>query len=82
MAHGRGLFLPQIAGVPTTQRMIADDRLAVALAESLVQLDIALLEDRKRAEHDPTSYVRITLERWINAHNGAAMEPAFNRRDG
>ena len=42
-----------------------------------MQLDISLLEDWKRAEHDPTSYVRITLERWINAHNGAAIRRRF-----
>ena len=77
MAPGGGFSLPQLAGVPTTQRMIADDRLAVTLAESLVKLDIALHDDWKKAERDPTSYIRITLERWIEAHGGAAIRRRF-----
>src|SRR2546422_5687796 len=77
MAPGGGFSLPQLAGVPTTQRMIADDRLAVTLAESLVKLDIALPDDWKKAERDPTSYIRITLERWIDAHSGAAIRRRF-----
>ena len=77
MALGEGFAPPRLTNVPTTQRMIADDRLAVALAESLVQLDIGLPEDWKKAERDPTSYIRITLERWIDAHGGAAVRRRF-----
>ena len=77
MAPRGGFSLPQLAGVPTTQRMIADDRLAVTLTESLVKLDIALPDDWKKAERDPTSYIRITLERWIDAHSGAAIRRRF-----
>jgi len=77
MTPGGGFSLPRLAGVPTTQRLIADDRLAVALAESLVKLEIALPDDWKKAERDPTSYIRITLERWIEAHGGAAIRRRF-----
>ena len=77
MAQGGGLSLPRLTNVPTTQRMIAGDQLAMALAESLVKLDIALPEDWNKAEHDPTSYIRITLERWIDAHGGAAIRRRF-----
>jgi hypothetical protein len=77
MAPGGGFSLPRLAGVPTTQRLIADDRLAVALAESLVKLDIAAPDDWKKAERDPTSYIKITLERWIDAHGGAAIRRRF-----
>jgi hypothetical protein len=77
MAPGGGFSLPRLAGVPTTQRLVADDRLAVTLAESLVKLDIASPDDWRKAEHDPASYIRITLERWIDAHGGAATRRRF-----
>ena len=73
MAPGTGLLLPRMAGVPLIHRVIADDRLAVALAKSLVELDIAAPGDWKRAESDPTSFTRLTLERWIKAHGGSAI---------
>jgi hypothetical protein len=57
--------------------MVADDRLAVALAKSLVELDIAVPGDWKRAECDPTSFIRLTLERWIKAHGGSAVRHRF-----
>jgi hypothetical protein len=58
-------------------RLVADDRLAVILAKALVELDIAVPGDWKRAEGDPTSFVRITLERWIKAHGGSAIRCRF-----
>jgi hypothetical protein len=47
------------------------------LAKSLVELDIAVPGDWKRAEHDPTSFIRITLERWIDTHGGSAIRHRF-----
>jgi hypothetical protein len=77
MAHGTGLLLPRLAGVPIIHRVVADDHLAVMLARSLVELDIALPGDWKRAERDPTSFTRLTLERWIKAHGGLAIRRRF-----
>ena len=77
MAQGTGLLLPRLAGVPPTHRMVADDRLAVMLAKSLVELDIAIPRDWTRAEGDPTSFTRLTLERWIKAHGGPAIRRRF-----
>jgi hypothetical protein len=57
--------------------VVADDRLAVMLAKSLVELDIAVRADWKRAESDPTSFARLTLERWIKAHGGPAIRRRF-----
>jgi hypothetical protein len=54
-------------------RLVADDRLAVMLAKALLELDIASPGDWKRAEHDPTSFIRLTLEQWIHAHGGSAI---------
>jgi hypothetical protein len=57
--------------------LVADDSLGVILAKSLVELDIAVPGDWKRAECDPTSFIRITLERWIKAHGGSAIRHRF-----
>jgi len=76
MAQGAGL-LPRLAGIPPIHRMVADDRLAVMLAKSLVELDIAVPGDWTRAENDPTSFTRLTLERWIKAHGGSAIRRRF-----
>jgi hypothetical protein len=77
MAQGAGLLLPRLAGIPPIHRVVADDRLAVILAKSLLELDIAVPGDWKRAECDPTSFVRVTLERWIKAHGGSAIRRRF-----
>jgi hypothetical protein len=58
-------------------RLVADDRLAVVLAKALVETGIALPGDWKRAEHDPTSFIRLTLERWVRAHGAPAIRRRF-----
>jgi len=77
MAKGGSLLLPRLTAVPLIHRMVADDRLAVMLAKSLVELDIAVPGDWKRAERDPTSFIRLTLERWIHTHGGSAIRHRF-----
>ena len=77
MAQGSGLVLPRFGTVPVVHRLVADDRLAVLLAKALLELDIAVPRDWKRAEHDPTSFIRITLERWIHTHGGTAIRHRF-----
>jgi hypothetical protein len=47
------------------------------LAKALLALDIAVPGDWERAERDPTSFIRITLERWIHAHGGPAIRRRF-----
>jgi hypothetical protein len=77
MEKGAGLLLPRLTGVPLIHRVVADDRLSVMMAESLVELDIAVPGDWKRAQGDPTSFTRLTLERWIKAHGGSAIHRRF-----
>jgi hypothetical protein len=76
MAQGPGL-LPRLAGITPIHRMVGDDRLAIMLAKSLVELDIAAPGDWTRAEGDPTSFTRLTLERWIKAHGGPSIRRRF-----
>ena len=77
MAQGRGLLLPRLGSVPLVRRLVADDRLAVMLAKSLIELDIALPGDWHKAECDPTSFLRLTLERRIRTHGGPAIRRRF-----
>ena len=77
MAQGSGLLIPRLDAVPMAHRLVADDRLAVMLAKSLLELDIAVPGDWKKAERDPTSFIRVTLERWIHAHDGPAIRHRF-----
>ena len=77
MAKGAGLLLPRLTGVPLVHRVVADDRLAVMLAKALAELDIAVPVDWKKAECDPTSFTRFTLERWIRAHGGSTIRRRF-----
>jgi hypothetical protein len=58
-------------------RLVADDRLAVMLAKALLELDIASPGDWKRAERDPTSFIRLTLDRWTHTHGGFAIRHRF-----
>jgi len=77
MGQGSGLLIPRLNAVPLIHRLVADDRLAVILAKSLVELDIAVPRDWKSAERDPTSFIRITLERLIKVHGGSAIRHRF-----
>jgi hypothetical protein len=77
MAQGSGLLIPRLDAIPMVHRLVADDRLAVMLAKALLELDIAVPGDWKKAERDPTSFIRVTLERWIHAHDGPAIRHRF-----
>jgi hypothetical protein len=77
MPQGTGLLLPRLTGFPLIHRVVADDRLSVMLAKALVELDIAVPGDWERADCDPTSFIRLTLERWIKAHGDSAIRRRF-----
>jgi hypothetical protein len=77
MAQGSGLILPRFGTVPVVHRLVADDRLAVMLAKALLELDIAIPGDWTKADRDPTSFVKFTLERWIDGHGGSAIRQRF-----
>ena len=63
MAQGIRLVILRLDAVSVVHRLVADDRMAVILAKSLLELDIAVPGDWEKAEHDPTSFIRITLDR-------------------
>ncbi len=77
MGQGSGLALPRLDCIPMVHRLVADDTLAVLLAKSFVDLNIAISEDWDRADHDPSSFIGLTLERWIEAHGDEAIRRRF-----
>src|SRR5579875_1181188 len=77
MAQGSGSAIPRLDGIPMVHHWVADDTLAVMLAKSLLELDIAVADDWQRPEHDPSSFIGLTLERWSEAHGGTAIRRRF-----
>jgi len=57
MAAPSGIVLPCFSGIPTEQRFSADDEEVVALAEILVNFDIAVPDDWARSGRDATKYL-------------------------
>jgi hypothetical protein len=78
MAAPCGIVLPCLSGVPTEQRFSADDKEVIALAEILVNIDIAVPEDWERSGRDATKYLLLSLERWIRMHGGSAIDRRFD----
>jgi hypothetical protein len=78
MAPPCELVLPTLEKVPTEQRFSADDREVIALAEILVQSDIAAVEDWEKCGRDATKYLLLTLQRWIRDHGGASIQRRFD----
>jgi len=78
MGVGNQLAVPRLDGMPIEHRFSAGDTASIALAQTLLELDIALPKDWIAANHDPRAYVLITLDRWIAAHGGDAINRRFD----
>jgi hypothetical protein len=78
MGTGDQLSIPRLEGVPLEHLYSAGDSALIALARTLVELDLAAPEDWESAHRDPGAYVLRTIERWIAAHGGAAIRRRFN----
>jgi hypothetical protein len=78
MAPACGVVLPRLDEIPGEHRFLADDQDTIALAEILVESDIGAVEDWEKSRRDPTSYVSLTLQRWIREHGGASIRRRFD----
>ena len=78
MAAPCRIVLPSLAAVSTEQRLSADDREVIALAEILVKSEIATAHDWAKSERDVTKYLLLTLQRWIQIHGGSAVDRRFD----
>jgi hypothetical protein len=78
MARECGILLPRLDEIPAEHRFLADDKETIALAEILVNSDIAVAEDWEKSGKDETKYLLLTLERWIRDHGGAAVDRRFD----
>jgi hypothetical protein len=72
------LAIPRLDGVSLQYHYSAGDWASIALARTLVQLDLAAPEDWEAANRDPGAYVLMTLDRWIAAHGGQAISRRFD----
>jgi hypothetical protein len=72
------VVLPTLEKVPTEQRISADDREVITLAEILVKSDIAAVEDWEKSGRGATKYLLLTLQRWILDHSGAELQRRFD----
>ena len=70
--------LPSLEGVTTEHRFLADDTVAIGLAEILVTSKIAAVQDWEKSGRDPTKYLLLTLQRWIRDHGGTAIDRRFD----
>jgi hypothetical protein len=57
MAPECSVVLPRLNDVPVEHRFLADDREAMALAETLVKSGIGAVEDWEESKRDPTKCV-------------------------
>jgi len=80
MGSGEALTLPRLDDVPLEHSLCAGDEPAVALAKTLLKLDIAVSEDWEKAKRDPTAYVGLALARWIASHGVEAIKRRFDLR--
>lgn len=78
MGVGRQLAIPRLDGVLLEHRFSAGDMASIALAQTLLELGIALADNWVAANRDPRAYVLRTLERWIAAHGGDASKRRFD----
>ena len=78
MATGDQLSIPRLEGVPLDYLYSTGDSALIALARTLVELDLAVPEDWESAHRDAGAYVLRTIERWIAAHGGAAIRGRFD----
>jgi hypothetical protein len=80
MASGSHFGIPHLDGVPGEYRFHAGEQASIRLARSLLEVDIADPSDWRQVRRDPTAFVGLTLQRWIDVHGGKAIRRRFNLR--
>ena len=80
MASGSHFGIPHLDGVPGEYRFHAGERASIRLARTLLEVDIADPADWRRVRRDPTAFVGLTLQRWIDLHGGKTIRRRFNLR--
>jgi hypothetical protein len=78
MGVGDELSIPCLEGVPAEYRYSLGDSALIALARTLVELDLAAPGDWGSANRDAGALVLITLDRWITTHGGDSIRRRFD----
>jgi hypothetical protein len=68
MPRGSHFVMPHLHGIPTEYRFHAGERASIRLARTLLELDIADPTEWGPVRRDPTAYVEMTVNRWIDLH--------------
>jgi hypothetical protein len=71
------LVLPRLDGVTTEHHLHLDAPRSIALAASLLRLNVAIAEDWEKAGQDSIAYIEVSLARWIDSHGGKAIRRRF-----
>jgi hypothetical protein len=77
MPNGTGLLIPHLDGIPAEHRFRVGDRGAIRLAQTLVELNIADPSEWQQVHRDPTDYLQLTLNRWIDLHGARTIRRRF-----
>jgi len=72
------LAIPRLVGALEGYLYSAGDSALIALARTLVELDLATPEDWESANRDPGAFVLGAIERWIAAHGGDVNRRRFD----
>jgi len=80
MANGSHFGVPHLDGIPVEYRFHAGEPASIRLARTLLEVEIADPTDWRRVRRDPTAFVGLTLQRWIDLHGGRTIRRRFNLR--
>jgi len=80
MASGAHFGFPHLDGIPGEYRFHAGEQASIRLARSLLEMNIGDPTDWRRVRRDPTAFVGLTLQRWIDLHGGKTIHRRFNLR--
>jgi len=71
------LGLPSLETISVEHRF-SDDRELLALAEMLVQSNVAAAEDWEKSGRDAAKYLPLSLQRWMFEHGAVAIDRRFD----
>ena len=80
MASDSHSVIPRLDGILAEYRFHAGERASIRLARTLLEVDIADPTGWRRVRRDPTAFVGLTLQRWIDLHGGKNIRRRFNLR--
>jgi hypothetical protein len=78
MPTGSGLAIPRLDGVQFEQQLWEGEQPAARLAHSFLEADVADAGDWVTANHNPFTFLKTALERWLSSHDEPAIREHFS----